>query len=200
MCKRAVVLCLVGPALLLQACLTARSLEPVRRDLQSQMEGARFDKEIKLTLGPVSLGLARLICRLVPDEEVQQTRRALASVHRIELAVYDIHAEHGAAEALQMPHKLRQMTSGGQWQTAVRVQDEDERVWILYREDRGRIRDFYVVTLGSDELVLVRVKGNMNRLVEWAMREHGDTLFGDHGEREVAHKASPVAVPMLAER
>jgi hypothetical protein len=181
----------IGSALLLQACLTARSLEPVRRDLQSQMSGARFDREFQITLGRITLGLARLICRFIPDREVQQARPALAAVRRVEVAVYDVHADPASATGVRMPHKLRAMTGRGNWQTAVRVQDRDERVWVLYREENGRIRDFYVATLGSDELVLVRVSGDLKRVVEWALREHGDTLFGRPDEPEAPKGSTP---------
>ena len=166
----------------LQGCLMARSLEPLSHDIQSQMSGAKFDNEIRLTLGPVSLFIVRNLARLVPEPEVQHYRKLLSHVSKVEVAVYEIQSAAGAERAIATPSRLRRMTEKEGWQTAVRVNDGSERVWVLYRENKGKVKDIYVATVDTDSLTLVRVKGNLNKIVAWAVNEHPESIFGtdDH--------------------
>jgi len=57
------------------------------------------------------------------------------------------------------------------------VRDEREAVWLLYRPDGEKVKEIFVVVLNDDELVLVKARGNLERLVEAAM----DEAHGRHG-------------------
>jgi hypothetical protein len=163
-------------ALALPGCMHAASLEPLRHDLQRQMPEARFRKDLKLTLGPVSLWSLRTASRLVPDKDAREWRELLSHVRRLELAIYRVEAARSGQ--VETPKRLQRMLDGGQWQVAVRMHDGREGAWVLYREEQGRIRDIYVAALSADELVLVRFVGRLDEIVAWGFRKHGDSLFG----------------------
>ena len=67
-------------------CLWAPDLVLVRKDIERQLPGASFEKEIELSLGPISLAFARLVTRMVPD--ARDASGYLRDVSRIQLAVY----------------------------------------------------------------------------------------------------------------
>ena len=151
-------------------CMWAPDLAMVRKEIERQLPGASFEKKIELTLGPISLAFARLVIRVVPD--VREARDYLSDVSRIELAVYN--AERvPPAQDVEMPERLKEMTSSEGWELAVRVRDRNELVWILYRIDDDSIRELYVVAFGDDELVMVHAEGNLERLVARALQESG---------------------------
>lgn len=53
--------------LLLSGCFHAAELAQVRRDIEKEVPEAHFDKEVELTLGPMTLGFVRLLSAFVPN-------------------------------------------------------------------------------------------------------------------------------------
>ena len=163
-------------------CLWTPELANVRRDIERQIPQARFDKEIELSLGPLSLAFARLVTRFVPD--AREARSYLRDVRRIQIAVYNAQ-DLPPTSGVEMPAALRELQEHG-WVTAVRVRDGEELVWILYRLDKESVRELYVVALDHEELVLVRATGRLESLVARALQESGDTP----GLPRLAHRRS----------
>jgi hypothetical protein len=161
---------LLAVAAATSGCLWAPDLAMVRKDIERQLPGASFEKEIELTLGPISLTFARLITRVVPD--AREASGYLRDVSRIELAVYNAERVPPARD-VKMPERLKEMTSGEDWEMAVKIRDNDELVWVFYRMEDEAVRELYVVSLDDDELVMVRAEGRLERLVARALRETG---------------------------
>jgi hypothetical protein len=173
-----VVLVLLAVAATSLGCVWAPGLAQVRRDLERQLPGARFEKDIELTLGPVSLAFARLFTRLVPD--ARDASGYLGDVSRIELAVYDADRIPSAID-VSTPRRLQELEANEDWEMAVRIRNEDELAWILYRMDDEIVKELYVVILDKDELVMVRAEGNLERLVARALNQTG-TMSGITGD------------------
>jgi hypothetical protein len=152
------------------ACNWAPGLSEVRRDLERQLPGARFEKDMELSLGPVSLAFARLFTRMVPD--AREASGYLRDVSRIELAVYEADRIPGT-ENVSMPRRLRELEQNEDWEVAVKIRNRDERAWILYRLDGDQIKELYVVILDRDELVMVRAEGRLEGLLARALNETG---------------------------
>lgn len=173
---------LTGPALLLacfllSGCLYSREITRTRHAVERAYPSARFEREVVLNFGPVSLFTARLLTGLMPSE-AQEVRPYLRSVRRVKVGVYRTEALPPLG-TVELP-RLRRLRERG-WETLAAVREEDEAVWVLYRERRGSVRDFYVLALGADELVIVRLKGRLDRLLKHALQEHGDELDWDGG-------------------
>ena len=67
---------------------------------------------------------------------------------------------------------------------AVRVNDGGDRVWLLYRLDGESVREMFVVTMSDDELVMVKIKGRLERVMAQAienMDDDGGLLHGGSG-------------------
>lgn len=165
-----VVVLLLGIAGLSSGCLWAPSLAAVRKEIQRQIPGANFEKEFEITLGPLSLAFARTIARMVPD--AREASGYLADVSRIELAVYKTESMPRHLD-LTMPERLQDMQEAEGWELAVKVRDDNEVVWVLYRLEQDRIKEFYIVVLDDEELVLVRAQGRLERLLARALKDSG---------------------------
>jgi len=152
-------------------CFWAPELSSVRRDLQDQLPGASFDKNVELSFGPVGLAFVRLVTGLIPD--AREARPWLRDVSRVQIGVYDAHV--GSAAGLRMPKKLQSLIDDG-WETAIRVHDDDQAVWVLYRADEETIKEVFIVVLDDEELVMVKAKGRLERIVAAAL----DQAKGNH--------------------
>lgn len=151
-------------------CLWAPDLAGVRNDIERQIPGASFDKEIELTLGPMSLLVARLVVRIVPS--AREAGDYLRDVSRVEVAVYNAE-EMPDTRAVSMPERLKKLLEEEDWELAVKICDEDELLWLLYRIDGDTIKEMYVVVLNDENLLLVKIKGRLERLVAHALKESG---------------------------
>jgi hypothetical protein len=165
-----VIAVLVAAAGVSAGCLWAPDLAMVRKDIERQLPGVSFEKEIELTLGPVSLAFARLVARITP--EAVDASGYLSDVSRIELAVYNTE-DMPPAKSVQMPERLRLMQESEGWELAVRMRDDDELAWVLYRTDGDEVKELYVVVVSDDELVMVKAEGRLERLVARALTDSG---------------------------
>jgi hypothetical protein len=147
-------------------CFHSSELSGVRHELESQLPGASFDRDIELSLGPMMLSLARVVAAVVPG--AGEARPWLRDLSRIQLGVYEARVD--SMTDLRMPKHMQSLLDDG-WETAIRVRDRDEAVWILYRPDGDRVREVFVVVLNDHELVLVKAKGRLEKLIATALRE-----------------------------
>lgn len=173
---------LVFLALSSSGCVWTPELARVAGELERQLPEARFDKEFSLSLGPVAIGFARLVTGMVGDDDVQHARRYLRDVSRVQVAVYDT-TDMPPISNLRMPSRLAELEKDG-WETAVKVREEDEAVWVMYRIDGDAIRDLYVVVLNDEELVLVKATGRLDRIMAKALVE----ADRDRGIRDLGHE------------
>jgi len=158
---------------LLSGCLWAPGLDSVRRELQAQLPGAHFDRQFAISLGPISLGLARAVTGMIDDKDAREARVYLKEVHKVKVAVYEAY-DVPRDVRVHMPRKVREMLEHKGWEMAVKVRDEGEHVWILYKEKDSVVRNLFVIVLSEDQLVLVEADGRLDRLFRKAISEHMD--------------------------
>jgi len=117
-----------------------------------------------LTVKRSGMWLARWGMRIAGEDEI-----SLRGIRRVEVGVYlPLQTKDGSA-----PSRLDIRDFEG-WSPLVRVHDEDEEVLVMVREKQGEVRDMLVVVSDEDELVVVRMKGRLDRILEEAMAEAFD--------------------------
>lgn len=164
-------------------CLWAPEMGRLRRDIEAQVPGARFRSEVKLTLGPWSLGLARLLTSVVPPAVLPPAHEAngyLQGLGRVQMAVYRTRSLP-PLDGLRLPAQLRQMIAEAGWRVVVKVRDARQAVWVLEQDEGDGIRDLYIVALDSKRLVLLRVEGLVDRLFTQAMQGRAPEVPGIMG-------------------
>jgi hypothetical protein len=160
-------------------CMWAPELTEVKRDIAGQLPDVSFRKNLTLSLGPLTMALARTVSGFIPD--AGEARTYLRDVSKVQVAVYETRGDVRAA-SLQTPARLQQLLDDG-WEMAVRVREDNEMVWLLYRVDGDSVREMFVVVLGDEELVLVRVKGHLERIMAQALEDINDGDGFLHGSR-----------------
>jgi len=155
-------LCL-SVCLSLSGCLYSSEIAHVRRDIEREFPGSSFDREFVLTVGPGFFNTLGWIAEHVDDHETRRIGEYMAEIRRVKVGVY--RTESLPYEGNLELEELQRFRRNG-WQVAAKVRDDDELVWVLYRERYDEVRDIFVLSLDNDELVIVRVEGNLNRLLE----------------------------------
>lgn len=162
---------LVVALTLLSGCLWAPDLDRVRKEIEDQLPGVHFEKEFAISLGPVSMALARAAVKFVPD--ASEARPYLKDLRRVKVAIYEADNVPTDIE-LEIPGRLTKLLEQEEWELAAKVKENGDAVWVLYRTKEESITHIYVVVMSSDELVLVQAEGRLERVFENAMSEHGD--------------------------
>ena len=103
-----------------------------------------------------------------PDDDANLAGAFLRDVHRVKVGVFRTR-EIPRDGDLEL-HTLKRFERDG-WGVAARVREDDEQVWVMYRERYGHIRDMYVLVLDPDELVIVRFEGDLNEIVRLALED-----------------------------
>lgn len=168
--KLLILLGLVG----LSSCMSFsdRAMRPVRDSIARQLPEIRLEKEFAVSLGSGMLNFIDLATLNQAD---------VSSLDHVQVAVYKVFG-HGAAvdfnrlnfEATLMA-KDRRLT----WETIVKVREPDEQVWVLVGMNlkRETLEAVAVFSLGRDELVLINVDGDIDEMLDFAMkpaeRRHG---------------------------
>jgi hypothetical protein len=159
-------------------CLWTPELSQIQGEIERQLPGSEFERDVRLSLGPLSLGLARFVTGIVPEgmaPEAQEAHAYLQEVRRVQVALYrtvtlpPLHDVH-------LPAHLKQRIRDEGWHLAVKRQKPAELVWVLTREEHGIVRDIYVILLDAEQLALVRVEGRMDQLLAKAVERRADEL------------------------
>jgi hypothetical protein len=165
-------------------------VEQVRWEIQHRFPEARFEREAHIRLGRLSLGLIRGLVRMVPGKVDGQ--EFLTAVHRIDVATYRV-LSLPDLDRIQGETRFEEQLARAGWTMAVRTREEGSRAWMFMRGDeRGAIRNLFVVTLEDDELTLVRIDGRLDQAIARAIAEHPKRAvqtIKEGGEEESAEPA-----------
>lgn len=150
-------------------CLYSREIAHVRRDIEHAYPDAQFDRQIVVSLGPMSLRTIGWIARFVPGDEVEMATDYLHEIRRLKVGVY---RSDGGGMGGFNPNALKRFDRRD-WHVAVKYRSDDDAGWILYRERGDTVRDLFLVVLSDEELVVARLEGRLNRLMERLVEDHG---------------------------
>jgi len=148
-------------ALGLAGCVRLHGPEDVTRRL-SGVAGVDLEQEVGFTVTRSGIWLAKKGLKWSDEEDIP----SLDGLKRVEVGVYQVAEEREPGARLSMDLFPRS------WLPWVRVQDDDEEVFVLVHND-GRAEEIdamLVVVAAADEWVVVRMRGDLDRIMEDAIR------------------------------
>ena len=154
---------------LLTGCLYSREIAGIRGDIEKQYPEATLEREVVFSIGSGTLGAVGWIAGRVPEEEAQMASAYLDEIDRIKVGVYNVH-DLPALDDVELA-RLKRFEKNG-WEVAVKSREEDQVVWVLYRDYFDRVRDIFVLSLDQEDLVIVRIEGYLDRLLEKVVQDH----------------------------
>ncbi len=155
----------------LVACMSFsdRSFRSARNSLIEQSGDITLEKEFAISIGNGLLGLLNVVTL---DES------NLSDLDHVQVAVYNVDAGGQQLDfnTIDFSETLRSRGENLHWETIVKVRDEGEQVWVLVGMDleRDSLDAVSVFVLGNDELVMINVDGDLNRMIEYALRPASD--------------------------
>jgi hypothetical protein len=164
--SRAALFLLLALALSSAACIGFRGPEQIRREI-SFNSGVELDREMGFTIRRSGMWLVRAGLRIAGEDEI-----SLRGVRGVQVGIYQVRG----SEMGRHPRIPLEAGRFSDWDPVVRVHEEDEEVLVLVREKKGSIRRMLVVVSDDEELVVVRMKGKLESILEEAMAEAFDQV------------------------
>ena len=148
-------------------CIYTSEIAKTRKAIEDETD-ADFDTGVVFSMGPGLFKTAGWITQYVDDADAQQASRIAYGIRRVKAGIYPVDVPPDF-DTFNIADMNRFMRKG--WKPALKVEDDDEVSWLMYRERKGRVHDLFVVVLTEDELVLARLQGNLDELLNVALIE-----------------------------
>lgn len=149
--------------LMISGCMYSREISHIRRDIEREFPGAEFDREFVVSVGPGFFDTVGWLAERVDDYDARRIGDYLNEIRRVKVGVF--RTERLPYEGDLELESLQRFSENG-WELAVKVQDDQEIVWVLYREWYDEVRDMFILVLDDEDLVIIRIEGYLNRLLE----------------------------------
>lgn len=141
----------------------------IERSIQHQIRPADMKTQFKCSFGPLSMSTIRGIVSLTDADDV--AKQQLKNIRKVQVGVYELSKKDDEAIELSVPGQVIDKLQKSGWELLVRVKERDESVVILFKElKRGKV-SLYVVSLDYDEVVIVEVVGNLDHILDEALKE-----------------------------
>ncbi|NQV70267.1 MAG: DUF4252 domain-containing protein [Pseudohongiella sp.] len=153
--------------LILTSCMSFsdKSLRPVRDSITQQMPEIKLEKEFAVSFGGGVFNLIDVLTLNAAD---------VSDMDHVQVAVYKVSAGRHDLDFDDLDFEESVQAKDGDlvWETIVRVRDEGEQVWVLVGMDseRNTLEAVAVFVLEEDELVLINVDGDLDRMIEFALQ------------------------------
>lgn len=151
----------------LSGCIYSREISLLRSDVERALD-VDLHREIVLTIGPSVFHGFGWIARRVPNPFVQMAGDLAGDIDRVKVGVFTTDREPESARI--SPSDLPRLKGSG-WEVIVRTSTESESVWVMALEGYGGIRNMLVMSLSGTELVIVRIEGHLEAMVERVMAD-----------------------------
>lgn len=151
----------------LAACMSFsdRPFRSTRDSIQEQVPDISLEKEFAISLGNSMFSFLDVVSLNEAD---------ISELDHVQVAVYSV--ESGGREIdfndIDFSDTLRGRDKNLHWETIVKVRDEGEQVWVLVGMDlsRNSLDAVSVFVLENNELVMINVGGDFDRMIEFALQ------------------------------
>jgi hypothetical protein len=116
------------------------------------------------------MSTARSVVRLADADE--EALNYLDKIDKAQIGIYEIEHREGSSDRL-IPQDVENRLSRSGYHIFVRVRESGENVNLYFKEISDSCCGLYCIVIDNDEMVIVEVKGKLDRLIEQALRERG---------------------------
>ncbi len=130
-----------------------------------------FRKDVEFAIGPVGISFAKIVASFNDDDEDAQA--ILSNISEVQVGVYknskfeDLHCGYSFF------HNIDDKLKEENWHNIVKHVDGDELTGIYVKYEDDSINKMYVINIKNNKLSLIRVKGDLENIITYAIKEKG---------------------------
>ena len=127
----------------------------------------RLDRESRIALGGLKMSAVKALVKLSGEDDAAEL---LGSMRRVEVTTYRVSGFDSCGEIFGGTFVGEGLATEG-WRPIVRERGRSGRTWVFERESSGgEIDALFVVALDSEELEVLRLEGEIDKLMVEAMK------------------------------
>lgn len=129
-----------------------------------------FKREIEFSIGPVGFFLASKFVQFAETED--NIDELLTKISNIHLGIYK-RTTKKSKPSLNLIRDLSYQIKSDNWTCIVRSLNQSEIVGVFIKLNTSdKIEDLFVISLNDNELVLLKLNGNLESIIDVIIREH----------------------------
>ncbi len=172
--KLPLLLIILASSIFLNGCIGVNSeFRSIRNSLLAKNQ-QDFHRRIELSIGQSGILLASMIVRMADTEE--NIDELLAQVSRIQFGFYELDefSDPDNVDCKMMLDGIENQMKLEGWHYIVKTRSSNEMVAVFIRDNMiDSLNEMFVVGFNDRELFMVDLNGNLDRIIEVAIREHG---------------------------
>lgn len=136
----------------------------------------KLNTSVELSLGIVPIWLASKVAGFVDEPEAREASEYLDHISRVDVGIYELQ-DSMKGQFREISKRVTSAMLENGFEPVVLVRERNECVGVYAPLDQQELaREVFVVVLEKKEVVLVRTRGNFEKIVTAAMRYHGHEL------------------------
>jgi hypothetical protein len=141
-----------------------------RNEVFNALNTENIDKEFEYSFGSFEIYLASKAASL--SNRTFDLEMLLEKISNVQVGVYNFEMAEDTKPEIFIPFETRMKNKS--WTRLVKIIDHNERIFVYVNiEDPDRIKDVFVLSFDNNQLVMVEVHGNLDKIVEQVIKKRG---------------------------
>jgi hypothetical protein len=164
-----------GIAILNSGCIGInREFKNIRSQILESLDDD-FDREIEFSVGPVGFFIASQFVKFADTEE--NVDEMLSKIRNIQIGVYNRLSNFSHPSFGLLNNISNSLDDAVEWKPIVKTIQDNELVGVFIKEKYlDDINELLIISLSNEELVLVKLQGNLGAVMDIIIRDHGHNL------------------------
>lgn len=162
---------LIIASILLSGCLGVdHNFREIRNDIISST-GDNYQKDVEFSIGSVGLSLAGAFIKHSNDSD-KTASEIIRHISHIQIGVYKHKKVKGSSARLLNDIDGKLINHG--WTYIIKTCDNGDLTSIyIQKNSKDVLKKMFVINLDRDELVMLQLEGNLNKIIDAVIRERG---------------------------
>jgi hypothetical protein len=142
-------------------CFHSREISSLERDFARMNPELSLRRNFVLNIGPGTMHLLERAAGAYDGQQPVDISDYLGDIDRVKVGIYDIRTRDRRDDfspSISLPQR-------DGWSPVVVVRDGTDATSIHYRETGRAVRDLLIINASTDQFVVVRLQGNLGRLL-----------------------------------
>ena len=133
-----------------------------------------FEKEIEFSVGPAGMALAGMFVRFADDRDGRDVAEMIGDISRVQIGIYKNRNRFDDDVNFAFLKEINDEMNSNGWYYIVRAVDHNEIAAVYVKDDENdNLREAFIIALNDDEMVFANIYGDLNGLIETAVRQNG---------------------------
>jgi len=144
----------------------------VRNTILDNLDG-KYHRDIEFSVGAAGLALAGTFVSFA-DTDVDYADDIIRQVNRVQVGIYEKVDNADEKPDMKLLQEISKLLEDTGWEYIVRTCDHNQMTAVFIRSaETEQISHLFVIALDDNQLVLTEVRGDLDKVVEIAIREQG---------------------------